>query len=45
MEDEGMNITVVGVVVVALAVIGALLLIRYLGNNPPDSNEGQIPPA
>ncbi len=40
-----MNITVVGVVVIALVVIGALLLVRYLGNKPSDPNEGQIPPA
>ncbi len=46
MEDEGMKITVVGVVVVVLAVVGAALLIRYyFGDNPGNPNEGQIPPA
>ncbi len=45
MEDEGMKITLVGVVVVALVVMGALLLIRYLGEKRNDPNEGQIPPA
>ena len=30
MEDEGMNITVVGATLIVAAVIGAVLLVRYL---------------
>jgi hypothetical protein len=45
MEDEGMNITVVGVVVIILAVIGAVVLIRYLQNRPDDPGGEEISPT
>ncbi len=46
MEEEGMKITVVGVLLIVAAIVGAFWLIRYLrdkGNRGPEPGPEQGP--
>jgi hypothetical protein len=42
-EDEGMKITVLGAALIVAAVIGAILLVRYLDNRSRQTKPPQGP--